>query len=795
MNIRLLAIGAIFFIYGKAKCQTQEELLNNYSRKAPIQKIHLQTDRENYIAGQTVWIKTYISTDYLPDTISTNLVTELIDVSTSKLYQTFTFPVLLSAATGSIDLPDDIETGYYLLRSYTPEMVATGNEIVSTQYLFVFGKERLSTPSAGQDKIVLDFFPEGGNMVAGLSTTVAFKASTLAGKPIDVSGSVFNQSGKLVTTFFSTHDGMGMFDLSPIANERYYVLLNGKTEQYQLPTVVSNGIVLTVMPHPQGSFFEVKQKEENEDFIAAYMLGQMQHHIVFRKNFAANQTSFEGVINTRNLHSGIMQITVFNKKGMPLAERLCFVNNNEYLQSATITVDTLNFIAGSKNRFTIGLKDTVQGQISVAITDAAMDMHGTRQQNIVSSLLLTADLKGYIHNPAWYFSSSDDSIKSGLDLLMMTNGWRRFNWTALPASSYNVKKQDPFITLNGKAFLKGTNRPFDNKQLLLMINSQTNKKARSTYFLKTDREGGFRLDSLILFDKNRLLFSDVRGKKSQYIDIELNADSINTGARMLLSNQLFQNPLLPISPSSKWKMDYEAIAKASGLLLDEIKIKAIKKSPLQIIDDKYTAGMFSGDAIKAIDLVNTTDASTYLNIFDYLQSRVNGLTVINDGLDYGLFYRQGPSISSMGNIPMTIFLDEVETDAAVVATIPANQIALLKIYSTFVGGWGNAAGGAIAIYTKKGADYVSNNSLTSSKLYTGYSITKEFFAPNYKTNTDGIATDNRTTLEWRPAIFINNINPKIPVSFYNNNRTQSFKVVVEGMTTDGKLIWLERVVN
>jgi hypothetical protein len=137
----------------------------------------------------------------------------------------------------------------------------------------------------------------------------------------------------------------------------------------------------------------------------------------------------------------------------------------------------------------------------------------------------------------------------------------------------------------------------------------------------------------------------------------------------------------------------------------------------------------------------------------------------------------------------------VETDVSVLAALPANQVALVKIYNTFASAWGNAPGGVLSIYTKKGTDYVSGTSFANLSFYNGYSVIKEFYAPDYKMPVLTDEPDNRITLGWRPNIFVNNINPRIPVSFYNNDRTKSFKVVLEGVTTMGKLIWLEKIIK
>src|SRR4029079_18501040 len=119
---------------------------------------------------------------------------------------------------------------------------------------------------------------------------------------------------------------------------------------------------------------------------------------------------------------------------------LTFVDNKEYVQQGDIQTDTLNFSSWGRNHFTLSLKDTLQGSFSVSITDPDFDMLPRRQENIFSGLLLTSDVKGYVHDPAYYFSANNDSVQNALDLVMMTNGWRRFRWDALLKDSLSQKK-------------------------------------------------------------------------------------------------------------------------------------------------------------------------------------------------------------------------------------------------------------------------------------------------------------------------------------------------------------------
>jgi hypothetical protein len=773
------------------KAQKPFDLLNKWAENSPIQKIYLQLDRDNYIAGQTAQFKAYLSADFLPDTSNSSMYVALYDGA--KLINKSVFPVLFSSATGSIDFPDSLASGYYTIRSFSKGMLSQNEAYFFQQKVFINGVEKKQT-SIPSDTLRIEFFPEGGNLVNDLTTTVAFKVTDKNGLPVDgIVGKLYNSKNEELVYFSCLHDGMGLFDFKPLAGEKYYVKLktNLPDKKYFLPEIQQKGIVLSIVHEPNSTLFEIKQNVSDTAFIAAYMIGQMQHHIIFKKEFSKKEDFVNGAINTKNLPSGIMQITVFNKDDIPLSERLIFVNNNEYWLSANIKTDTLDFTEGACNKFFITLKDTVQGQISVSITDPIFDITPKRENNIISGLLLSSDINGYISNPAWYLSSNEDSVKNALDLLMMVNGWRRFKWTEIANQKNIAKPNNAFISLKGEVMIEGYKKPFANKQMMLMINSMTAKNKRSNHIIETDKYGAFKIDSLILFGKNKLFFTDIRGRKSSAIDVKIDADTLFAGIPSLIKNGLlFKNEKENYLPLLN--LEYNKIQKGTGILLNEVIVNTKKKTLLEIIDTKYASGLFGGFANKSIDLINSDEAHNYITIFEYLQTNVGGLRVVNNGLDYKLYYRQPGSLETTS---MIIYLDEIETDASIIANIPPEQIGFVKVYSTFLGGTGNSQGGAISIYSKKTEDYTNPNQLSYLKIYNGYTIMKEFYAPNYKLNKTGLNNDNRITIDWRPQIFINNINPKIPISFYNNNRTKKFKVVVEGMTNSGKLIWLEKMIE
>ena len=345
------------------------------------------------MAGETAWFKAYLFSDFLPDTISTTLYVELVNDS-SVIVSRKILPVFLGNSNGQFELPDSLKTGYYFIRAYSPTIFTRDPGFICEQNLFIFGKKNNNAPAVleRQKAMRLEFFPEAGNFITGFINTVAFKATNENGLPVTVSGNIKNEKDEVPAAFTAYHDGMGIFDLTPLANEKYYAVLNDDAtgHKYYLPGQTDKGIVFKIISTGSKKYFELLQQTTNPSFKAAYMIGQMQHHIVFRQDFPQGREEITGTIDVSHLNSGILQVTVFNKDNIPLAERLTFVDNGEYMQKAELLADTLNFSERGKNTFHVSLKDTVQGFFSVAVTDPEYDLNATRQQNIISALLLTS---------------------------------------------------------------------------------------------------------------------------------------------------------------------------------------------------------------------------------------------------------------------------------------------------------------------------------------------------------------------------------------------------------------------
>jgi hypothetical protein len=166
----------------------------------------------------------------------------------------------------------------------------------------------------------------------------------------------------------------------------------------------------------------------------------------------------------------------------------------------------------------------------------------------------------------------------------------------------------------------------------------------------------------------------------------------------------------------------------------------------------------------------------------------------NDPTKYRIFYRQLPSASGMGNPPMVIYLNEVEVDADVLLTIPTAEIALVKLFSSFAAAQGGGPGGALAIYTKKPELLKATNG--NAVTFTGYTPIASFPERNYETDASlRDKPDGRVTLFWRSNLFLNGIESRMPIQFFNSDRTKRFRIVVEGITPSGRPLFFEKILE
>ncbi len=805
LTILLILASAAFPFYSVS--QNPEKKLTSWSSQNRIEKLYLQTDREIYHAGETVWLKGYFMSEFIPSVSSSTLFVELLNNQHLIILKKI-FPVYGGTSLGQLELPDTLSSGIYQLRAYSHRILNQPG-FTFNKPVIVYGKENKEMEKKIVGKHQLVFFPEGGNFITGLLNRVAFKYTDKNGMPLPVGGVIKNSKDEIISSFQSIHDGMGTFEIIPVKNETYYVTLENSADKYLIPEQTENGIVFNVTTLPGRKNFKILTGVNEEIFKPSYMIGQIQNHVIFKQLLQSDKKEITGFIKTGNFYSGILHLTIFNKDDIPLAERITFIDNKEYILEAELKADTLNTDKRKRNHFSIALKDTIIGNFSVSVADADYEIDEKRPVNIYSCFLLNSDIRGYVHDPSYYFNGNEDSIKNFLELVMMTNGWNRFKWTNIAGNkpSEIVYKEPAYIKLTGKINIADTKEPLANQDVILFLSpfdSSKILKSMSRVF-RTDSLGHFEVDSLLFYNKTKILFSEVRGKKNKFIRVTLDADSLHQAYPVVLAPFPFYETS-SVLIQKKMDFDYKEYMDEREVLLESVVIKAKQKMPIEKLDEEYSQGLFSGNIYSR--RLDVRDENYGGNIFQYLQERIMGLKVSGERGSYSLNYRGGnltyylgadessdnkaEPTADAGNV--SLFLNEMQTSAVALETIPVNDIALVKLFPTSLMAAGN--GPVLVIYTKKGADLItSKDAPTDMITYNGYNVIKEFYTPDYNNLPDNSKADIRITLSWDADVFIRGVNPHIPIIFYNNDRTKRFKIVAEGVTADGRMLMLEKIIE
>ena len=783
--------------FGQA--QKVDSILELYANKYQPEKIHVHFDKYIYNKGETIWFKAYILNGTELSALSKNFYIDFFDNS-GNLLKHYVNPVFQSSSSGQFEIPAAYTGSFIHVKAYTQWMLNFDSAFNYTKDIVVVQNKTPKAP-VSESTTSIHFFPEGGDLVEGLSSHIGFLAVNALGRPVEVKGKIQNSKGELIDSFKSEHDGMGSFQLEVKPNEKYTVQWkdsHGKLYSNLLPAAKTGGINMSVQQLSDKSLVMInKTANADESSKSVYIVASFAQHLVYRSklNLGTRNSGFVE-IPTQNLPTGVMQITIFNINWVPLAERVVFVNNHNHEFITDIAAGIKNMSRKGKNIFEIYVSDTIPCNLSVSITDADL---ATEKNNIISQFLLCDDIKGYIHNPSYYFDSESDSVVRHLDLVMMTHGWRRFNWKDAfsgigPTLPY--AKDSDYLQIKGKFFTSTNQRIAANQQIFLIMQGKDSSK--QSLILPVSSNGTFLKRGYIFYDTMKVYFSFMGDQKFEDNSALTLQNGLLEPQKAILSSNYVSPYLLPLYDSVlAERLKYFALKQAEldklmkTTTLKDVVVTAKAKSPLEVLDQKYSNGLFAGGDAYQFDLTNDTRASGMLSVFDYLRGSVPGLTVTQGGggaSNYQLSWRGGTP---------DVFLDENKADVSMVSNLPMSDIAYIKVFRPpFFGSVGGGAGGAIAVYTKRGGDSKPEPGKgLSYKMLGGYSSFKQFYSPDYSGQAQNFTPDTRTTLFWKPFILTDAHNRKAKIEFYNNDISKRLRVIVEGFNADGVLTRTEKVIE
>ncbi|GAB5523947.1 MAG: hypothetical protein Roseis2KO_18190 [Roseivirga sp.] len=774
----------------------QVNLLNDIRRiteEKPVEKIYVHSQSNDFFPGETIWYKAYLMAgpNHQPSALSQNIHVELLDGDSVIINHILRSENGLAA--GSMEIPELIKPGKYILRAYTTWMRNEPQDYFFRKLIQVHHEETEMINAdvvAKKEKTVVDlqFFPEGGQLIAGIPQKVAFKAIDKNGLPISVSGVIEAGNGSLSLNFQSAHDGMGTVEFTPVANTNYTARLEGTDFQTTLPLPVTEGIAFSAdnIFNEESVMLKIQSSDTGSAaslFLIAHSRGWASYTLQF--NLENGEKTL--AVPKSLLANGIVQFTIFTQEGMPLAERLIFNQKEDVLN---ININASQTVVSSRGKTELVVKVTdkegnpVSGSFSMAALHEINTPDQSQSQHIDSYLLLSSDLKGYIHNPEYYFDRNNPSRKQHLDLVMRTNGWTRIRWEKLRESlesptAYNIEQG---IDVNGRLIIHGRKKGVKNGS----VTSINNKGEDATAIVAmTDRKGYFNLKGVNPQDNARVMLKGLSQKGNKKVDFKIDTTQTSAPVNTILNARLAsaQNNgyLLAGAGLNKYQSNKQLLQINEALNTEE----ALEKSEMSPIRESLY-----GSPSYSVKFEELTRGNKSGNVFQYLNGRVPGLRMTLDGpvirgTTANPFGNEEDSTSNSGTISL-IYLDNSLVDMNAMSSVPVDiveRLELLKGPDAMILGMGSQAG-ALLFFTKLGTEIpeVLPNGIFGFKMK-GYHIARDFYVPAYD-QAQKFAPDHRKTIFWEPHLTTDE-NGLATISYFNTDYPGEVIVNIEGLSFNG----------
>lgn len=763
---------------------------DRYSTYNPIEKVFLHTDKNMFTTGETVWYSAYVVIGPLhrytdgSKVVHVDLIGPDGEIAVSQ-----THALIDGKSSGTLKIPNHLPEGNYQLRSYTQWMQNYDADFFFTKELNILNNQKKQDVSlAVADRIDLQFFPEGGHMVADLAGKISFKAIGSDGLPRKVIGKILNSSGGMVATLGTFDRGSGFFQLIPKKGERYIAELDDES-QYPLPPILDVGYTISVNNSNKNGirvFVQASEELRNKPF---YVVGHIRQRNYFHSKFEFDRDhTLKFEVPKAEMPGGVLTLTLFDLYNKPWCERPIFINHKEELVIST-KINTTKFV--KRGKVTLGINVTdhegkpIATNLSLATTDARQVKKDQGSSTILSHFLLESDIKGSIVNPGLLFKDRNQRAIEKIDLVMLTNGWRKYHW---PEVWKDVKptKEFPFaegLTVSGKAFgTKGKTMP----NATLNIMAKAGEKL-GMFSAKTGLDGKFSIADFNFNGEAKVVFN-AYSYTDKTVDLKVSLDQ----RRMKVPNAQFKSPPLKQNEQAEEygthsvaRSRMEAIYETNRLTkLDEVVVTEKKKEKNRN-QSPSTLGMDPDATLYTEDHITFHTVLQLLRLFNGVTVSGNNVSIRRGGaplwiLDGRPLANEATSsgfanVAAGGSAPGII----VTMD-----TFTVERVELLKGPRAAI--WGSrGANGVILVYTKRGEGQTYEPVLSPDFMISGHTAEKEFYSPKYSVKkNEHSAPDYRATLYWTPNIMTDE-NGNAKIEFFNSDAAKEIQVSIEGLSKNG----------
>lgn len=832
------------------KADSLYQNLSLFSALNPQEKVYLHFDNTSYFMGESIWYKANIvnAETLIPNVRSKVLYVDLFNqegviVKRNRHY------IEEGMCSGSFYLPDTLNAGYYEVRAYTAWMLNFGriasahltemflhkdgsllnelknvekrtsevpsifsrvfpvyntieNEEYPTKQMRTRPRINRSYPKEEKQSIIVEFYPEGGHLIEKVNNRIAFELRDKEGKIASPKYIFIETNANIILdSLHIIHNGRGTFNIDQryweIGLRNCHLTVSDQNKRYEFPLPIPEKAGVALQADIKESRIDIQVLSRNIVSPLFITLQQGGHPVRYQP--LGINDHFQLSFNTDSLQQGVHQLTVFDHTGQILADRLFFVWKQEMalitLQDNTIKdkhqpyhPEKCSFKIEDKNG-----KRLPKTSFSVAVRDNDMEDLHYSSGNILTNLLLSSEIRGFILSPEYYFESQDSHHRKALDLLMMIQGWRRYDWQTMAG----VKTFKPHYPMEQKLQVKGTvyKRRSSSGKLKkwkkeVFVRCQICYPNGYTYdAVQQTKNGDFSFDVVQIYGKHPMFIQAYKAEDK----IKKGLDYHNKGDAFFYNHYVCKDRVFPPQPKQyDYYETHEKELSTFSFLEQSIDQVTIKERGKIKID--FSKPDFCYDFIEAIDYMNDFgyeyNRSTFTIPF-YITELISPLKGIMPGVIH---------ICSGNDNNIEQYYPDDHLSAS--DKFRRREILSFKRLKNICGYYDirdrSRFIGKTEIHSGEWIFYVNYTQRTEKEYlpdmvgdrcyFYGYAPPVQFYSPDYSMHLPN-KPDHRRTLYWNPDIETDE-NGNASIQFYNNSTCKKMIISAEGITKDGQLFYL-----
>jgi len=843
--------------------------IHNFNNMFPQEKVWLEFDNTAYFQGEDIWFKAFVTDATSLDQAPSQVLYVDFMAPTGQLLRQQKLKVVGGQADGRISLLDGgitqarekqgilaYPSGFYEIRAYTQNMLDFSPEAIFSRVIPVYTQPKYvgeydrsyvvtdydnpliknlrSEPEKKQDKrsdYDIEFYPEGGNYICNVPNRVGFKVTGRDGFGMDACLIVPG----IQDTVYTVHDGMGSFITDHYMDFDVVCITPGnKAKRHRIENTLSSGYSM-IADMLSDSLLKVNIWRTG-DLIGEpiAMAVTCRGDVIYFKEIKSLDNA-QLMIDCSEWPAGVCRLTLFNREGMILSSRSIF-HNNELMDGPIITVntDSLSHNAFSKQvlefKLTGKAGNPIHDHFCLSVRDAS-DYGGGQSDNLKTNLLLSSELRGYIHDPAWYLETYDDEHREALNLLTLIQGWERYEWQYMTGLQefFKTHRIEENLTLNGLVLSYVKREPIPNINVYAALMPFDGKHLFETYDYQTDSTGYFGFDLADFYGRAHfsihLMSNGLKGFKyetsmrmrlervdrpkprhfyKQETDLEHNTLRLDDYVVDYTDNDL--------TPAQRRKL---------GKMIDDVDIED-DAGKIRFVDyDTFTSfdaeedtefeldkGGFTRsleDYLRARDII-CGDYYSDMSLVEYIKRLITDdnwdtegymyikpIIVVHNNNGYGtvpdasyidmrdvksvVIYDEPKYIWEIDNIVSNKYIDirknpedESKVSESLTTDIP-DKFTLIDVHLKEDG--------------QRLFDWEKSNLSSRVTKVKGFSRPVQFYSPQYPDGPIPGEIDSRRTLYWNPNV-VTDYDGNARVEFYNNSFTKRFTISGAGITTSGE---------